>query len=120
MLVVSGGGGGGDALCTPDPCIGNIWPCDSFKFKGYSDISTIYRVSEWLLFNTKSAGLKLYHNKNKLLFNKVMMTTVFYKINKLSWIFILLAHWNNSPLIDISPHSDTILILSHPVFVLSP
>ena len=26
----------------------------------------------------------------------------------LSWIFIVLAHWNNSPWIDMSPHSDTL------------
>ena len=26
----------------------------------------------------------------------------------LSWIFIVLAHWNNSPRIDMSPHSDTL------------
>jgi hypothetical protein len=26
----------------------------------------------------------------------------------LSWIFIVLVHWNNSPQIDMSPHSDTL------------
>ena len=26
----------------------------------------------------------------------------------LSWIFIVLTHWNNSPWIDMSPHSDTL------------
>jgi len=25
-----------------------------------------------------------------------------------SWIFIVLVHWNNSPQIDMSPHSDTL------------
>jgi hypothetical protein len=26
----------------------------------------------------------------------------------LNWIFIVLAHWNNRPWVDISPHSDTL------------
>jgi hypothetical protein len=29
------------------------------------------------------------------------------RINTLSYIFIVLDHWNNSLLIDMSPHSDT-------------
>ena len=29
-------------------------------------------------------------------------------INTLSWIFIVLARWNNSPMVDISVHSDTL------------
>ena len=28
--------------------------------------------------------------------------------NTLSWIFIVLAHWNNSPWLDMWPHSDTL------------
>ena len=32
-----------------------------------------------------------------------------YLINILSWIFIVLAHWNNSPLVDMLLHSDTLL-----------
>ena len=40
---------------------------------------------------------------------------------RLVWIFIVLAHWNNNPLIDISPRSGhIILILSQPVFALFP
>jgi len=31
-----------------------------------------------------------------------------YQTNTLSWMFIVLAHWNNSPRIYISPHSDTL------------
>ena len=40
----------------------------------------------------------------------------------LSWIFIVLAHWNNSPRIDMSPHSVTLscMIPDQPVFSLSP
>ena len=37
-----------------------------------------------------------------------------------SWIFIVLAHWNNSPLVDMSLHSDTLLISSQTDFVLTP
>ena len=35
-----------------------------------------------------------------------MMSALYYT-NMLSWISIELAHWNNSPRKDISPHSDT-------------
>jgi len=38
----------------------------------------------------------------------MMMRSALYKTNMLSWIFIVLAHWNNSPLIDMSPYSDTL------------
>ena len=31
-----------------------------------------------------------------------------YYANTLSWIFIVLAHWNNSPQKDMSPHSNTL------------
>jgi hypothetical protein len=37
-----------------------------------------------------------------------MMKSTLYQPNKFSWIFIVLAHWNNSPRIDRSPHSDTL------------
>jgi hypothetical protein len=86
-------------------------------------------LSEWLLFNTNSAILLLYHGENKLIFNEMMMRSALYYTNMLSWIFIVLAHWNNSPWIDMSPLSDTlfvtplghiILIPSQPVFALSP
>ena len=30
------------------------------------------------------------------------------EVRLLSWIFIVLTHWNNSPRIDMSPHSDTL------------
>jgi len=67
-------------------------------------------VSEWLLFNANSAIFQLYHGENKLQFNEMMMRSTLYKTNTLSWIFIvlLLAHWNNSPQIYMSPHSDTV------------
>jgi hypothetical protein len=59
-------------------------------------------VSEWLL-------LQLYHVENKLIFNEMMIRSTLYWTNTLSWIFIMLAQWNNSPGIDIClPHSDTL------------
>ena len=74
-------------------------------------------VSEWLLFNTKSAIFQLYHGENKSIFNERMILDL-HAI--LSWIFIVLAHWNNSQRIDMSSHSHIILIPSQPVFALSP
>jgi hypothetical protein len=35
--------------------------------------SLILWVSEWLLFNANSAIFQLYHDKNKLIFNEMMM-----------------------------------------------
>jgi hypothetical protein len=64
-------------------------------------------VSEWLLFNANSEIFQLYHGENKLIFNEIMMRSAFFQTNMLSWIFIVLAHWNNSPRIDMSPLSDT-------------
>ena len=49
--------------------------------------------SEWLLFNA-IAIFQLYHCKKKLIFNT------------LSWIFIVLALWNNSPQVDMSLYSE--------------
>ena len=65
-------------------------------------------VGEWLLFNTNSAIFQLYHGENKLIFNAMMMRFALFWTNTLSWIFIVLAHWNNSPRIAKSPHSDTL------------
>ena len=59
-------------------------------------------VSEWLLFYANSAIFPPYHGKNKLIFNEMMIRSTF------SWIFIVIAHWNNSSWIDMSPHSDTL------------
>ena len=67
-------------------------------------------LSEWLLFNTNSANFQLYHGEIKLIFNEMMMRSALYQINLLSWLFIGLAHWNNSPQIDMSPHLDILLL----------
>jgi hypothetical protein len=76
-------------------------------------------MSEWLLFNTNSAIFQLYHGEIKLIFSEMMMRSTLYQTNTLSWIFIVLTHWNNSLQIDMSLHS-IILIPSQPVFALSP
>jgi hypothetical protein len=36
------------------------------------------------------------------------LKSVWSQTNAQSWIFIVLAHWNNSPRIDMSPHLDTL------------
>jgi hypothetical protein len=65
-------------------------------------------VSGWLLFNANSAIFQLYHSENKLIFNEMIMKSALYETNTLSWIFIVLVHWNNSPRICMSPHSNTL------------
>jgi hypothetical protein len=67
-------------------------------------------VSGRLLFNANSAifQIPVYNDENKLIFNEMMMNSALYKSNTLIWIFIVLAHWHNSPRIDMSPHSDTL------------
>ena len=67
-------------------------------------------VSEWLLLNANSAVFQLhvYHSENKLLFNEMTMMSALFKINTHSWIFIVLAHWNNHSWIDISSYSHTL------------
>jgi hypothetical protein len=65
-------------------------------------------VSEWLLFNANSAIFQLFHGENKLIFNEMMIKSILYYTNMLSWIFIMLAHWNDSPWIDMSLHPDTL------------
>jgi hypothetical protein len=44
--------------------------------------------------------------ENKLIFNEMMMESALYKTNMLNWILIVLAHWKNTPRIDMSTHSD--------------
>jgi hypothetical protein len=35
-----------------------------------------------------------------------MMESALYKTNMLNWIFMVLAHWKNTPRIDMSTHLD--------------
>ena len=62
----------------------------------------------WLLLNANSAIFKLLYGENKLIFKELMTKSVLYKTNTLSGILIELAHWNNSPWVDMSLHSDTL------------
>jgi len=39
-------------------------------------------VSEWLLLNTTSAILQLYHGENKLIFNEMMKSALHKKIDQ--------------------------------------
>ena len=73
----------------------------------YENKFSFWYLSEWLLLNANSAIFQLYHGENKLIFNEMMMRFALYQINTLSWIFIVLAHWNNSPRIDMYPHSES-------------
>jgi hypothetical protein len=75
-------------------------------------------VSEWLLFNANAAIFQPYHGENKFIFDE-MMRSALYKTNTLSWIFLVLAHWNNSTRLD-TPLGHIILILNQPVFALTP
>jgi hypothetical protein len=59
------------------------------------------------MFNANSTICQLYHGENKLIFNEMMMRSALYETNTLSWMFIVLAHWN-SPLVDMSFHLDTL------------
>jgi hypothetical protein len=68
-------------------------------------------MSEWLLLSANSAFFQLYHGENKLIFNEMMMRSALYQTNTLNWILLVLAHWNNSPRVDMS---------LQPVFALSP
>jgi len=60
--------------------------------------------------------------RGQVKFDEKMMISDLYSTNTLSWIVIVLAHWNKQR-VDISstwkPYS-LILIRSHPVFVLTP
>jgi hypothetical protein len=60
----------------------------------------LLRSVEWLLFNAIWAIFQIYHGKNKLHFDEVLMSA-------LSWtsMQLVLAHWNNSPWVDKSLHS---------------
>jgi hypothetical protein len=81
---------------------------ESTEIEQFTTWSTLIS-SQWLLvFNANSAIFQLYHDENKLIVNETMMRSALYYTNTLSMIFILLAHWNNSPRVAMSPHSDTL------------
>jgi len=55
------------------------------------------------LFSAIAAFFQLYNGENKLISNDMMMMHALYYIT----ILIVLAHWNNSPRIDMLLHSVT-------------
>jgi hypothetical protein len=61
-------------------------------------------VSEWLLFNANCSGISWREQVN---FQWDDDEVCFVVDQQLSWMFIV--HWNNSPRIDMSPHSDTLI-----------
>ena len=65
-------------------------------------------MKRWLLFNAKPAIFQLYYGENKLYFNEMIWILLCTKPTRLSRIFIVLAHWSNSPQEDMSPHSNTL------------
>jgi hypothetical protein len=98
--------------------------CLQTIYEQVSSFSHFYIYFDIYVFITSanSAIFQLYHAKNKFIFNEMMMMmSALYKISWLSWVFIGLAHWNNSRQIDMSPHSlgHIIPIPSKPVFALS-
>ena len=65
------------------------------------------KVSEWLLFNANSSIFQLYQQE-QVNFQWDDEELHFVLDQHLSWIFKVLAHWNNNPLIDMWPHSETL------------
>ena len=74
-------------------------------------VNTDYWVvweSDCCLTPTHQIFVQLFHGENTLIFNEMMMSSALYSTNTLSWMCTVLAHWNNSPRIDMSPYSDTL------------
>ena len=65
----------------------------------------INRVSERLF--TSVIG-HLYHGKNKLQLDEMIMISALYRNNTLRWIFIVLAQWSNSLQVDMALHLDAL------------
>ena len=75
----------------------------------YLKVHNLYRLREWLLFNAKWAPPPISCRKS-VTFDGIIILMIFalFYANTLSWIFIVLAHWNNDPWVDMSLHSDTL------------
>ena len=86
---------------------------DIHKTLKHMATSTIWRFvnldnNEWLLFNTKWAIISYNHGENKIHFNEIMIISTSYYTSTLSWIFTVLAHWNNSLWVHMLTHSFTL------------
>ena len=72
-------------------------------------MSYIYidRMSEWLLFNAERAIILAISWREQDTFDEMTMHVCFI-LDQHVWLdFKVLAHWNNSPWVDMSLHSDT-------------
>ena len=77
-------------------------------------------VSERLLLNAKWEIFQLQYIswQEHVTFHEMMMSTLYW-YNMLSLNFIMLAHWNDSPLVDMSPPLGHIILISRqPVFAM--
>ena len=93
-----------------------VWDYLSFwKLKILLNANVTWK-SEGFLFNTKWAIFQLYHGEH--IFDVMMMMSALYYTNMLSWIFIVLAFWNTTPILLHSRH--IIQTPSQPVFALNP
>ena len=81
----------------------------------YAQIQNICKLYNLKVFRSKIINepkhnsQKLYHDENRLIVIAMMVRSALYKTNSLSCIFIVLVHWNNSPRVYMSLHSDTLL-----------
>ena len=66
----------------------------------------LLQVSDRLFFNVDSTFVQLYHGENKLFSMKWWWGPRCTRPTRLVGLFIVLARWNNSPRIEMSPHSD--------------
>jgi len=83
----------------------NIQSCFNFISIRWNQIEKSFyvpRLGEGLLFNTKWEHFRWYHDQNKILINEIMMFVI-YQTNPLCWIVMVLAYWNISTRVDMSP-----------------
>ena len=80
------------------------WVSECLLLNANSTIFRLYQVwlyfqewaSEWWLLNAKAEIFQSYYGENKLIFNEKMMRYALSQTGTISWIFIVLAHRNNS------------------------
>ena len=77
-------------------------------------------MNEGLSFNVQWTFWQLYCGKNKLNFDEMIMSALYWT-NTLSYIFIVVTLWSNGMRVDISLHSNTLLwFQAIQVFVFTP
>ena len=70
------------------------------------------RESEWEIIECQMSNVsELYNSEEMLHRDEMMMKSALFKTNTMTWILIVLAHWNNSPRVGMSLHSDTFFLL---------